>query len=38
MSRLLSNIHFLNRAKGTRNAIEQILNIFGLSSNLINVI
>lgn len=38
MSRLLSNIHFLNRSKGTRNAIEQILNIFGLSSNLINVI
>ena len=37
MARLLANMPFLLQAKGTRFCIEQILNIFGLSDDLIHI-
>lgn len=37
LSRLVANMPFLLRKKGTRNCIEQILNIYGMSTDLIDV-
>lgn len=37
LSRLVANLPFILRMKGTRSALQQILNIFGFDSNLINI-
>lgn len=37
LSRLLANIPFLLRTKGTRTAVQQLLNIFGFSENLLRI-
>ncbi len=37
LSRLISNMPLLLKAKGTRQALEQILNIYGYSQNIIRI-